>query len=1440
MASRLTKTAAQKRLPLASTLARLTWLFAFVLLGATIAQAQPNSTAPEIRAYSLKNKTVGEVEPALSAMLNNLGLSKGQLAIKSNPNTNQLFITATPQAHQAIAELIRTLDLSQDLSPRGAATAPIDRQPMPPSGFPPQPSAAAAQNGTWQTTPPMAPTGPVSPEHYQPGQPGQTGQPGVAIRQYVCLPDQLARAADYVRTRFNSSNQVRVATDPARSTLFVEAPTEIQSILAGELDVLAVLAPRDPQSQGTLQPQGGYPRQAPAGIPSAPPSQRGMATDQPEPMPSSGWPTESFQHPQSRVEKFIPLPPGKVETVVPRLRELFGNRLFPLAPQNADPMPYGLETASAGRVDIEVDRRRNGILLQGPAPLVGQLESLILYQANPPVSGEATRFVPFRNTDADRVREAIDAYRTQELPAADEGLSPGEGNTPESGAPLSSPPPNPQSFFQQPQNASPQGAINLVNYEVVQSIVQPNQPIILAQAAAPTNAPAGTTAGEMTDDFNQQQRLRDLGKSVQVEILPDLDVIILHGRKHDVEEMSRIIAELERLSEETIPEIEIVALTQVQDSTMMAIIRQVSPELIGGRQGRVSITPLIKPNALLLIGWGEAVRATKELIQALDQPVEPETQFQVFSLKSTPVAQAAGTIRQFFARRGGLGPAVLAIPEVRTNSLIVRAAPRDMAEVKKLLEQIDTDSTEVISLAKVIKLKNSLATELAATLQSAINATAGRGAGKTSVLEMLEVDGKDQKIIRSGILTDVRLIPDVRTNTLLVSASANSMELIEALIKQFDTPAVIAQIKVFQIVNSDANNLVRTLRSLLPSETAGTASRPTLPIAEGETSLAPVRFAVDTRTNSIIATGSKGDLAIIEALLLRLDGSDVVQRQNEVYRLKNAPAVDVARAINDFLRSERQVQQATPGIENPFLQMEREVVVVPEAVSNSLVISATPRFFPEIHDLVEKLDAQPPQVVIQVLIAEVGLDNFDEFGIEVGLQDSLLFDRSLLSNIQKIVKTTENNVQGAVSTTTQEVIVAAENSPGYNFVNTNPLGNSGAESALARSDMVGGQGLTTFSVGRSNQELGYGGLVLSASSESVSLLIRALQECQRLEVLSRPQITTLDNQPAFIQVGERVPRIVGTTINATGQVNNIEMEDVGLILAVTPRISPDGTVVMELDAEKSEVGSVADGIPVSISEGQVVRSPKIKVTSAQTTVSATTGETIVLGGLIVNSKQEVHRRVPFLSDIPILGHLFRYDSRGSRRAELLIIMTPWVVMGPCDMERIKQRESARMNWCLCDINQLQGDTGLYELGEDGCYPEEGGPEVIYPQPLKEGEKILENRPPSNQPNQLGQPNQLKQSDQSEQSDRPEVIPSPPPITTPETNLNHPVKVSRLQPLAPSGGNSATQPANLATRPVQPAAYVPRLTPAQNGSNDPRAVPASAVYPAAQGTNQVAP
>ena len=534
------------------------------------------------------------------------------------------------------------------------------------------------------------------------------------------------------------------------------------------------------------------------------------------------------------------------------------------------------------------------------------------------------------------------------------------------------------------------------------------------------------------------------------------------------------------------------------------------------------------------------------------------------------------------------------------------------------------------------------------------------------------------------------------------------MELIGELIRQLDSlPSAEARIKVFQVKNGDATQLATLLQQLfgLPvtagqSTTGGFLGLGTQQQAlttGGEGSLVQLRVSVDTRTNSIIVSGGANDLEVIEVLLLRLDEDGVQTRRTEVVWLRNTNAANVANALTNFLNEQRNATTQTlfqGGLITAFERVDREVFVVAEELTNSLVLSATPRYFDSMMKVIERLDRRPPLVAIQVLIAQVTLSDQFEFGTEFGLQDSLLYDRGLAS-------------QGTL------------NSPGFNLATTIPaastggtLGNLGALGGVDQRQQVAGQGLSSFAMGRSNGTLGYGGLVLSAASESVSVLLRALQDANRIQILSRPQIMTMDNRQASILVGQSVPRVSGTTQTQTGQSVSSPDVPVGLQMTVIPRVNPDGLIIMPLTVTNSSLGNIDSGVPVGFStNGTVIRSPIINTTTATTTISAYSGQTVVFAGLIQKNRNSISRKIPFLGDIPILGAAFRFESESETRTELLVIMTPRIVDTDEKVEIFKQVESSRMSWCLADILNMHGDVGLN--GGNGLWGPAKGP-VIYP------------------------------------------------------------------------------------------------------------------------------
>ncbi|MHB1034228.1 MAG: secretin N-terminal domain-containing protein [Pirellulales bacterium] len=1182
------------------------------------------------------------------------------------------------------------------------------------------------------------------------------------LKAYPNPDGDAAQVATQLQAEFSAQPGVRIAADPRTGQILALAPPEIQTLIA---DRLASLTPE------VKKPASPKPAEPPTAV---------RATVRRIQLKRAAW---------LRIED--------------ALRETWNGQLSAGADTGGGVSTYVLDLGGRGKLELYANARTGEVTVQGaPAAAEACVQLIQSLDVAAPTADQRTRVVPLRNAESGRVRWALEAFRSGNEPAGPEAGRGGLATM----------------LFQPKSKEEAEGPATTTGQP-------PRTPGEAApKTPATTGAPGGIQAGG------------GLVGPVQIEFLEGLDVVVVRGNQRDVERVMKIIEDIEQLSVETQPQIEVHHLKNVQSEAMATLVTPLYEQVLLPRQGRVSITALVKPNALLLIGRQDSVKTVIDLVDRLDQPVSPATQFKVFQLQHTAAATAQTTIEEFFAERTGLGTKALATADFRTNSLIVQASPRDMAEVELLIKRIDVATSAAVDELRVYKLQNSLAENLAPILQDAVNAQggttarrtgvggAGGGAGgaagaaaqqgasqKSSMLRFVTVDAQGRHKLNSGILTDVRITADPRANTILVAAPADSLELIEALIKELDQmPATVAQIKVFTIVNGDAESLLTMLDNLFGQQQQGvTGMEPSLQTAAGpgESSLVALRFSVDRRTNSIIASGSAGDLSVVEAILLRLDASDMRERKSTVYRLKNAPSDDVAYAITNMLTNERRVEQLTPGLISPFEQIEREVVVVSEPVSNSLIVSATPRYFEEVKKLVEDLDSRPPMVVIQVLMGEVSMGNADEFGIEMGLQDGLLFDRSLLGDLVT-TSTTTLTPAGTVASTT---VVGASNTPGFNFNNTLPLGNSGSDQSLARSNRVGTQGLSNFAVGRLNNELGFGGLMLSASSENISLLVRALQQCQRLEVLSRPQITTLDNQSAYIRVGERVPRIDSSSTDTSGRVfNSVTMEDVGIILGVTPRISPDNLVVMEINVEKSEVGPESEGIPVAISNtNEAIRSPRIKATTAQTTVAALNGQTVMLSGLITKNDSQIHRRVPLLSSIPVLGNLFRYDYVNTKRTELLIIMTPHIVRTSQDVERVKQAEAARMTWCLADVESLHGPTGMRRRADDWSDSETT---VVYPDFNPHGDATAT-------------PNGMGPTANATLGPEGQPTPQPQPVPMPES-----VPMSQPQPMpAPPQDPALPQPqASAAPAPSRPQGNELRLQPATGDA------PAGYAAPASQG------
>ncbi len=324
-------------------------------------------------------------------------------------------------------------------------------------------------------------------------------------------------------------------------------------------------------------------------------------------------------------------------------------------------------------------------------------------------------------------------------------------------------------------------------------------------------------------------------------------------------------------------------------------------------------------------------------------------------------------------------------------------------------------------------------------------------------------------------------------------------------------------------------------------------------------------------------------------------------------------------------------------------------------------------------------------VKVNVMLAEVRLDEFSEFGVEFGIQDSLVFDRGV----------------GVI---------------GFPF-NQAGIGNNSDALALSTRELLAGQALSNLNIGRTNSTLGYGGLVLSAGNESIDVLVRALENRGLIRILSTPSITTVENLQGRVQVGQNVARVQGVTpigngVGGTLVTTDVEDVPTGVILEITPRVSPDGTIIMNVDAINSQLGSESEGTVVFINNDQVIRSPPINIIQAQTTVMARSGQTVAFSGLIQDTTIKEHRGTPILSDLPGIGPLFSYESDVHRRDELLIIMTPYLLNNEEQIEAQNQTDMDRMHWCLADVAEVYGPVGYG--GFDANAVQSSAPPTYYP------------------------------------------------------------------------------------------------------------------------------
>jgi general secretion pathway protein D len=356
-----------------------------------------------------------------------------------------------------------------------------------------------------------------------------------------------------------------------------------------------------------------------------------------------------------------------------------------------------------------------------------------------------------------------------------------------------------------------------------------------------------------------------------------------------------------------------------------------------------------------------------------------------------------------------------------------------------------------------------------------------------------------------------------------------------------------------------------------------------------------------------------------------------------------------------------------------------EATVQYDPMTRSLIVVTDEATNEKIKTVVESLDRPIPQVLIKVLFLEVTHNKDIDLGTEWATFD---IDRNI------------NYLAEGVAGRNSDGTIIGSDAPAVlgQFLNTDVNGDIIRRPVESLTEHTFG---TAYGIGAENE-----GAFYRVVGRDCNALIRALGTVGNLEVLSRPSILTRSNETAIITLGQEVPFIRNTRITDTGQqINTVEYDDIGIILEVTPYITPDGLVQMYVAPEISTL----TGDTVSIQAG--VNAPVIAKRSAETNVVVPDGMTVVIGGLMETNKTESTKKIPLLGDIPLIGFAFKRTIKSKVKTELLIFLTPHVIARTSGLQRMAADEVSKTELAPRVFTQKELEQHLDNAEKLGFGPE---------------------------------------------------------------------------------------------------------------------------------------
>lgn len=439
------------------------------------------------------------------------------------------------------------------------------------------------------------------------------------------------------------------------------------------------------------------------------------------------------------------------------------------------------------------------------------------------------------------------------------------------------------------------------------------------------------------------------------------------------------------------------------------------------------------------------------------------------------------------------------------------------------------------------------------------------------------------------------------TNTLIITAPASNVESILAVVREVDKGVYATRVETFPLTNADSTSLAANIAKIMTTKVQEMEK-------VGKKALALVE--ADKRTNSIIALGDPTSLEIISEMIVSLDiptpqGKDDIHLVN----LENADAEDVAKILNDLIS--RQVDK-----DGEVTKLSKDIKVVADKATNSLIITSRPDEFRTLSGTIEQLDVLRKQVYIEALIMEVSSDASFSFGVNWSAGGS------------------GGDTSGFISS------------------------NTGGGSITLPSDSD--SGTIGFPSGGTIGAIMNNAIKIGSVSYSIQSIINVVETNNDFKILATPQLLTLDNEKASVNVVDNIPFSTQTqtsNINSDFASLSLDYKDVGVKLEITPHIGEKGTLRLEV---KQEVSRVVESL-VQLSDSQNVIAPTTKKREVETVIQMKDSQTAVIAGLLNEDSSKGKSKVPGLGDIPLLGWMFKQESDTDKTTNLFIFITPKII-----------------------------------------------------------------------------------------------------------------------------------------------------------------------------------